>query len=547
MSDRYGERPTVFGSGGSREFGGEQPIEIHRHLYALRRARAFIVVFVVAMTVTVVALSEVLPKSYRATATIVERDTFASLGSDNVETVKRRLETIERLLGTNGVLERAAARVPGETRDSLESAVASSVDRDANIISITAQTDDPVGAASIANAVATSFLEIQEADERQRLESARTKLAEELDRLRASGARAEEIQTVRERLSQLSINEAAIGSDLQLAQAAEPSKEQFSPRPVRNGVLAFFAATFLAVLVALGRDLLVPRVAGPRELSRLMSLPVLASVPYIRRRFGRRPALLTMVANDAYQTLQASVRYELPDRRQVVFVTSALEGEGKTTAAIGLARALARVGQKTLLLCADFHLPTLHDHFGINRAPGLSDVLSVVKREDPPPAQLIAELLAVNHAVGGSSSGVLDVIASGSRPENPAELLFGGPLDSLFAAVAMLNYDYVIVDGPPLLGIADGHALAQRANGVIVVSRLDRLTVEDAVETRERLDRLGANPLGLFVVGVRRQASYYAYSTPAPYEEDAQRGRGSVTASRPAADRSSSAAASRPR
>ena len=141
-------------------------------------------------------------------------------------------------------------------------------------------------------------------------------------------------------------------------------------------MLAFFAALFLGIIAALARDRLTPRVGSPREVSRVLGLPLLVGLPFVRRRFGRRRKLLRAVANEAYQTLQASVRFYLPPtKQQVILITSSVEGEGKTSAAAGLARALARVGQKTLLISGDLRFPTLHELFKTPLAPGLSDIL----------------------------------------------------------------------------------------------------------------------------------------------------------------------------
>ena len=90
-------------------------------------------------------------------------------------------------------------------------------------------------------------------------------------------------------------------------------------------------------------------------------------------------------------------------------------------------------------------------------------------------------------------------------------MLFGGPLDTLLNIIDGLDYDYVIFDGPPLLGVADGHALAQRADALLISARLDRLAVDHALEARSILDRVGANAIGL-AVGVGWQQSAYAYS-----------------------------------
>jgi capsular exopolysaccharide synthesis family protein len=526
VSDTFDSGPRSFSP---RESSGEQPIEVRRYFDALRRSARFIVLFVAITTAAVVIVSVLLPNVYRATATIVLEESLNPFGSTDVEAVRRQLQTIEQLLGTNAVLDGAAGQVPGETRDSLEDKVTSSVDRDANIIRISATDSDPEDAAAIANAVARTFLEEQRRTERTRLADARRALTAELERLRSSGGRPEEIEAIRQRLSELTVSEVSAGSELALAQEAEPPSEPYAPRPLRNGVLAFFAALFLSVLIALARDLLKPRVGGSRELSRVLGLPVLAGIPLIGQRFGGRGpnTMHTAVANEAYQTLQASVRYSLPpDRQRVILVSSALEGEGKTNVASGLGRALARIGHRTLIVCADLRFPTLHEQFGLARAPGLADVLDGIGRDTNRPRQLIEGAIKSPAHTFGRIADNLEIITSGTRPQDPSALLFGDAVDHFFGALGDLEYDYIVIDGPPLLGIADAHAIAQRVDGVLVVSRLERATLDDAVEMSELLERLDVRPLGLVVVGVRRSLSYaYAGGSRATADDPAGRVR----------------------
>jgi succinoglycan biosynthesis transport protein ExoP len=483
---------------------GEQPVEMRRYLNALRRAWLFILVFVAAITTVAVVGSSLASKRYRATATIVQGNTF-SIGSTDSASIERQLATIQRLLTTNDVLDLAAKSLPGQSRDSLRGAVSSTVDPNASLINVTATSRNPKGAAAIADAVSQALLTTQTTIETQGVKNAIARLNQQLTRLRATGASDVEIQAVRDRISQLVIAEADIGTDLRLAQPADVPSAAFTPRPARNGVIAFFAAAFLGILIAIGRDLLRPRISDARELAQLMNLPVLARVPFTTRRFSRRKAVVNAVAEEAYQTLHASIRYAHQDGRKIVVVTSALEREGKTTTAVGLAHALARAGERALLVCADFRLPTLHERFAIKRSPGLADLL----RTASTPSGVVKDLRRVTRTVTGFGSGSLDVIPSGSRVNNPAELLFGGPFDTLLTALGLLDYDYVVFDGPPLLGIADGHALAQRADSVVIASRPDRLTVEQALEMREKLERLQANTLGLVVCG--RFSSAYSY------------------------------------
>ena len=434
-----------------------------------------------------------------------------------MDSIERELATIERLLQTNQILDEAAERIDGESRESIRSSISSAVDQGANVITIAATADDPDRAAAIANGVAESFLDTRREAERDRLRDAQAALRTELNRLRGSGGSSEEIAVIQQRLSELSVSEASVGSELELAQAAEPPTAPYAPRPIRNGVLAFFAAIFVAVIAALARDRLVPRVAGPRELSRLFDAPVIAAVPHVRRRLGRRARVLGAVVNEAYQTLQASVRFALPpDEQRLILVTSALEGEGKSSVAAGLARSLARGGMKTLVVSADLRFPTLHEQFETTRAPGLSELLREASQS---PERLRAQFESIVRSSIPAGGGNLHVLPSGERPSNPGDLLLGKAAEELFDMIGELDYAYVIVDGPPLLGIADSHTLAQRADGVAVVARLSRLTFDDVIESRDVLDRLSANVLGLVVVGARRTSSY-AYSSSGVAEED---------------------------
>ena len=83
----------------------------------------------------------------------------------------------------------------------------------------------------------------------------------------------------------------------------------------------------------------------------------------------------------------------------------------------------------------------------------------------------------------------MHVLASGQRPPDPAQLLAGGALDRFFEEIKESEYDYVLLDGPPLLGLVDSQVLAQRVDGVIVVCRPDRLTSENAIDMRDLVVR----------------------------------------------------------
>ena len=136
----------------------DQPVEAGRYLDSLRRSKLLIVLIVVPLTAAVLVVSLMLPKTYRATSKVVVAGVSDPLQNRDVETIERRLATIDALITTRETLRRAARRVRGETVATLDESVSSSVDPAANIINISATHETPRGAARIANAVATTFV-----------------------------------------------------------------------------------------------------------------------------------------------------------------------------------------------------------------------------------------------------------------------------------------------------------------------------------------------------------------------------------------------------
>lgn len=505
------------GSRGSDD--GDQPVDVARYVGALRRGAWLIALIVVPLTLTVLVVSLALPKTYRATAKIVMTNTAGVFEPGDVETVKRRLATVQSLLVTRDVLDRAARQLPGESADTLEDKVQSSVDRNSNIVNVVGSDDDAEGAASIANAAANAFLSMQRSDEQRRLALARGDLLEALNRARGAPDAAAEVRAIQTRLSELTVSGASAGQELQLAQAARPPASASSPRPLQNTIIAFFAAIFLAILAALARDQLAPRVGGTRELSRLTGLPALAAVPAPRRVAGGAPKILADEAYDeAYDELRAALEFRLPaGSPHILLVTSALPGEGKSTVTAGLGRALAQAGHRTLLVSANLRRPTLDGLFGLRDAPGLSNLLNAFHQNGEVGADALIEraVRPVPEALGPED---LHVLPSGSASTSPVRLLSTGALVTFFDQLGRSDYGYVLVDGPPLLDLIDGQLLAQWVDGLLVVSSLDRLTPHAAVELHELLEQVDARALGLVVVGSRGLRPYAP--RPAPVTAD---------------------------
>jgi capsular exopolysaccharide synthesis family protein len=480
-------------------------------------------VIVVALTGLVVAISLALPAKYQATTLLVFNEATSPFVSTDEASVQRQLETTRSLLTTDAVLGRAALSLPPDARKDVGN-ITSSVDANANIIRITATSEDPENAAMIANRVADSFLQERTKFERERIQNARERLEAQIGELENAPAAAEQIGAIRQRISELSVSEGAAGSDLQVAQRADVPSEPASPRPLRNAVFAFFGALFLAVLIALGRDQLTPRVGNPRELGRLLGLPVLIEIPYVSGRRGRRRRLLSGVELEAYQTLRSSLELALSSERRphVILVTGALHAEGKTTATARLGWALAQAGERVLLVSADLRVPRLHEMFGLELGVGLADILATLDWDaNAPKEELMEQAIrtVIPQLDSSGRRGELQVIPSGAKAKDPGRLIAGPAMKAFLDEVRQYDYDYVLVDAPPLLGIADSQALARYVDQVLLVNRLDRLTLERVNELGDLLQRLAIEPLGIVVIGGRGEISpYYLTTRPALVE-----------------------------
>jgi capsular exopolysaccharide synthesis family protein len=517
--------PARMSNGSSRRQGTDEPVEVRRYVDAVRRGRWLILTLAVSAALVAYILSSLAPDRFNATSIIVKRITSATTDTASDETLSRELATIGQLLVTTDVLGRAAQKVgDGETASTLSKAVKANVNPDANLINVTATAkEDPKKAATIANAVADEFVKEQTDVARQQYEAARQGLLQQLSSINHNDpAAAQQEQAIRQRLSDLSVAQAAAGIDLRVAQRAGVPTSRASPKPARNAVIAFFLGLFIGVLIALARDQLVPRVSGARELSRLLDLPMLAAIPYVRRRFGRGRQVLTGMEYESYQTLGASVRFSQPAEEgpHVILITSGLHAEGKSTVTARLGRALAQAGHRTLLISADLRWPTLHELMGVDEEPGLTELLlEAGERGTGRNFQKLVKAAIV--PVEQGRRGDLDVLPSGTKPNDPARLLAGEGLDAVLENVKGLGYTYVLVDAPPLLGIADTRALARLCTSLLFVARLDRITLDTVIDARDVLDRLDIPTIGCVPIGTRSEASPYYMGLRTPALEDA--------------------------
>ena len=181
---------------------------------------------------------------------------------------------------------------------------------------------------------------------------------------------------------------------------------------------------------------------------------------------------------------------------QILHITSPLPGEGKSTAAVNLALMLANTGNKVLLIDADLRKPTVHKHLELDNSYGLTHYLTGTAKESP--------LMRVK------GSRLLFVICAGPAVPDPVEALSGAHMQTLLDKSREV-FDYVIVDAPPILGMADSLLLANRADGTLLIVANNRSSKQDVRTAIDCLEKSQGRILGLVQNMVPTKASNSSY------------------------------------
>lgn len=229
----------------------------------------------------------------------------------------------------------------------------------------------------------------------------------------------------------------------------------------------------------------------PEEVGSLFNVPVLGDIPAAAAaREAADPMLSSCCrpdssAAEAYRGMRTALYVRTrSEGGKIIQVTSPDPGDGKTTVAANLAASVALSGRKVLLIDADFRSPRLEKAYGMSAEIGLSSLLRG--------AAATAETVRQTRVEG------LSILASGSAPPNPAEVLASPRLRALFREVAAA-YDFVFVDTPPLLAVTDPMVVAAEADAVLLTVRLAKNGRPRAKRAKEILEAAGARVLGVVV------------------------------------------------
>jgi len=348
-------------------------------------------------------------------------------------------------------------------------------------------------------------------------------LQQEKDRLRYEQYQAEyqvlsdERDTIRKAITTAQITDDVSANNVVVYRpAAVPApQDKAGPKPQLYVPLSVFGALLLSLALALLVEQIDNRIRTPLQAIRVVRLPVLGTVPDRREDLPTREvenlAQVTVAAPqslmaESFRQLRTALMYSTDTDLKSLLVTSPKGSDGKTVVASNLAITLAQGGSRVLLVDANFRRPMVHRVFDLPNTVGLSSVL--------------ARLNTLDEAVQATSVANLDALCSGPQPPSPADLLGSEAMQTLLTDAAG-RYDNVVIDGAPILVVADAHVLCSMVDGTAMVISCADTSRGVATRGKRTLQMLKAQLVGAVLNRVRatrggyfREAyrSYYDYA-----------------------------------
>jgi capsular exopolysaccharide synthesis family protein len=295
-------------------------------------------------------------------------------------------------------------------------------------------------------------------------------------------------------------------TNIRITEKAEIPRAPYLPNRARNYQLALIIGLGLGIGLTVMVEQLDNTLKTPEDVKEQLDLPFLGMVADVSARRGSpngpppSPIILKNPRSalaESYRVVRTNIMFSSAENTgRALVVSSVNPAEGKSTTVVNVAASLTQNGARVLVIDADLRRPTIHQHFGLSNAPGLSD--------------LIVGKAPVSEAVRATSFKGLEVLPCGYIPPNPAELLGSASMRELLTALRS-HYDWILLDTPPILAIADTPVLSRWVDGVILVVAAERTGRPAILRTIDQLSRVGGKVLGIVLnrVDLERNSYYF--------------------------------------
>lgn len=315
-----------------------------------------------------------------------------------------------------------------------------------------------------------------------------------------------------QRVKEIGVSGGVGVNNVSVVDAADVPQKPSSPRLFINLAIALLAGFAIGAAAALALEQMDEAIGDPAEVERRLGLPLLGSVPKVSDGTTPREALLDRKSAlvDAYLAINTNLGFTTEHGvPRSLLVTSTRPGEGKSTTALSLATMLARAGKRTILVDGDMRSPSVHHLGGVDHDKGLSNFLAGDDNID-----------ALTFPM--SDLGFV-AMSAGPIPPNAAELLTGNRLSVLIDRLHE-RFDHVVIDSPPVMGLADAPLIASRVEGVVYAVESHGIRSSLVKTALGRLAATNARIFGGVLTKFEARKAHYGYGY--EYGYDYGRGKG---------------------
>jgi polysaccharide biosynthesis transport protein len=287
-------------------------------------------------------------------------------------------------------------------------------------------------------------------------------------------------------------------NNISIVDPADTPRKPSSPRLIVNMILATLAGLALSGMIIFLLEQTDDAVDDPADVERRLNIPLLGSIPKVSQESAadalkdRKSPLV-----EAYISVQTNLRFATKHGiPHSIAVTSTRSGEGKSTTSLALAVLLSRSGKRVVIVDGDMRSPSVHGLLGLDNKHGLSDYLAG--------ADDYKRLLKPVTALG------FVAMTAGSLPPNAAELLTGDRLAVLITALGA-EFDHVIIDSPPVVGLADAPLIGSQVEGVVFAIQSHGIRTSLVKVALARLESANTRVIGGILTHFESSRSSLAY------------------------------------
>jgi polysaccharide biosynthesis transport protein len=485
----------------------EGTLDIREFMSKVGRHKWLILLVAASVTLLVAIYSYSRPSVYESTAQFLVRPTLVQpLQANPFDTVS--MPTEMQLVTSAQVADIARGTIGGTLQDALDGV---SVTNPANtqILDISYSAHSPAEAQQGAQAFAAAYqtykhdqavstIKTSSDTIRAQITTLDSEIADLNTRIAASTDPVEvqslteqrnSLDTVRLTSQNLLATTATLSTDPgQVVEDALRPTSPVSPKHKLDLALGLLLGLILGVVLASLRDQARDRIQAPPLVARSLDAPILGSIPRTHRLLVGTAHLASVdephgQAAEAYRTLRTNLLAVCRESKaKTILITSARQGEGKTSTAANLAVALAQAGRSVVLVSADLRNPRVHAVFGIGNEQGLGQVLEGT--------------LPLDEAMVETDLPELRILPSGpvDAVDEPVELLQSDRMGEVLQECC--RSDFVVVDGPPIFPVADSLVLADLVDGVLFVTDAQSSTQASVAQSRRQIHQVGGRILG---------------------------------------------------